>query len=306
MLMSYPSQWTPEVKSAFLTALAETGEVIAACECVNLSTQGAYRHRALDPAFAKAWDVAKRNARHVVSDALISRALNGWSEEVYYQGQLVGHRQRHDNRLILALMARLDKLAADEDHDRRVARAEPHLADIIDDVAQAKPLDRHFAATPQEREAEIIARIEQRRAFNHCAPFATREEQEWVLGHPLPEDEEWDEDEDEDGGENEETEIGEAAESETGADAVAVPPAEPAPATAGEPGPLSSRHDAPPDPAFPPPRAHHSSSLLAEGPDPQGPETDPEWQAERARFAALEIARFGPAGPPGGPRIRSL
>ena len=290
--MSYPIQWTPAVKSAFLAALAETGEVLAVCDAVNLSSQGAYRHRALDPDFARGWDVAMRTARHVVADRLTSRALHGWSEEMFYRGELVGHRQRHDNRLILALMARLDKQYANEEQDRRAARAEPHLARIIADVAEGKSLEPHFAPTPEERAAELIARVEQRRAYDYCAPLMTREEREWAEGLPLLEDKDWSEDEDWEGDEDEKEEQGVD-------DSIVAPPP--------EPGPLPAEHET----AFSPPRGHHSSSLLNENNARPTPETDPKWRAELVRLAALRVARLGSDSfnrddPPGGPRIRSL
>jgi hypothetical protein len=38
------------------------------------------------------------------------RALEGTVEEVWFRGELVGHRRRYDSRLLLAHLARLDKL----------------------------------------------------------------------------------------------------------------------------------------------------------------------------------------------------
>src|SRR6187431_302171 len=43
-----------------------------------------------------------------------TRAIEGIEEEVRYRGEVVGTRRRYDTRLLLAHMARLDKLAEDE------------------------------------------------------------------------------------------------------------------------------------------------------------------------------------------------
>ena len=348
--MSYPSQWTPGVKSAFLTALAETGEVIAACECINLSSQGAYRHRALDPAFARAWDVARHQAREIVLDRLTSRALDGWQEDVFYKGEIVGTRQRHDNRLILALIGRLDRLVDGKQQARQAARAAPRFAGMLDDIAADRPVDQHFIATREDREAIMIDRARQRGDYAFYVDRLTSEERDWVDGIV------WVDDDDDDGEEEDEEMEGKEA---NGLD---VAPATPAPAKAGEPGPLSpqsdidgehhpdsgpgsspgrrdvenvtpapepgplsSRNDSPPQPDFPHPRVHHSSSLLDQDDSPEATakaalesataddaalDNDPEWQAIEAKWAMIEKAMHGERSvwrqERGGPKFRML
>ena len=305
--MAYPTLWTPKVKSAFLTALTEGGEIIAACQAVNLSTQGAYRHRSLDPEFARAWDVARHHAKEVVFDRLTSRALDGWSENVYYRGELIGTRQRHDNRLILALIARLDKITPPTPTAPANLRAADTFAELIDDLANDQPLDAHFAPTREEREAIMIARVQSRATFNHYADLMTLEEQEWVNGGPLHD---FDDEEDWDGEDDSATRPDDAAPLHA--------PVAPAP----EPGPLSGEHTPAPQshtapapgsgperrndknpPHISPPGGHHSSSLLDE--------TDPEWQRQLAMFETARQGRFGQMTstieqPNGGPRIRVL
>ena len=314
--MAYPTLWTPQVKSAFLTALTEGGEIIAACQAVNLSTQGAYRHRSLDPEFARAWDVARHHAKEVVFDRLTSRALDGWSENVYYRGELIGTRQRHDNRLILALIARLDKITPPTPTAPANLRAADTFAALLDDLANDQPLDPHFAPTRKEREAIMIARVQGRATYNHYADLMTLEEQEWVNGGPLCEfddEEEWDGEEDED----------EQRDSQRDAAAPDHPVA-PAP----EPGPLSGDHTPAPhsqddqNPAHvSPPGGHHSSSLLnettASSPSGEGADrqarrnAEASWQADLAIIEQARKARFGEMSvhieqPNGGPRIRLL
>jgi hypothetical protein len=103
--------WTPAARTAFLEALAACGTVIEAVAVVGLSPQSAYKQRARDPGFATAWDAARGIAREVVFDQLYSRALHGWTEEVWHRGDLVGERTRQDPRLLVKLLERMDKQA---------------------------------------------------------------------------------------------------------------------------------------------------------------------------------------------------
>jgi hypothetical protein len=115
--------WTPERQVQFLAYLAEHGTVRAACARVGLSREAAYRLRRREPLFARGWDAALALAREASAETLACRALDGVEEDVWYRGELVGTRRKYDTRLLLAHMARLDKIAeanpaAGEEADR--------------------------------------------------------------------------------------------------------------------------------------------------------------------------------------------
>ncbi len=103
--------FTPERQSAFLAQLADSGNVRLAARAAGVSPQTAYRARRRAVGLAAAWDAAVLAARPVAEAALEDRALNGWQEPVFYRGEEVGHRHRFDGRLLLAHLARLDRLA---------------------------------------------------------------------------------------------------------------------------------------------------------------------------------------------------
>jgi hypothetical protein len=103
--------WTAARKVQFLEALAHDGNVCAACARVGLSREAAYRLRRREPLFARAWAAAQLQAREIVGEVLGTRAIDGIEEEIWYRGEVVGTRRRYDTRLLLAHMARLDKLA---------------------------------------------------------------------------------------------------------------------------------------------------------------------------------------------------
>lgn len=106
-----PNGWTPDRQMRFLSMLAESGNVKASALACGLSPQSVYKLRRRDPLFARAWKAALLLARDHSEQVLANRALDGVEEPIYYRGEQVGTRRRYDTRLLLAHMARLDKLA---------------------------------------------------------------------------------------------------------------------------------------------------------------------------------------------------
>ncbi|WP_294174638.1 hypothetical protein [uncultured Sphingomonas sp.] len=101
--------WTPFNRRLFLDILADTGKVSHACECVDLSKQSAYALRARDPVFAAGWNAAAELARDALADSVLERALAGSTETITRNGEVVAERHRHDGRLAMAVLARLDR-----------------------------------------------------------------------------------------------------------------------------------------------------------------------------------------------------
>lgn len=108
--------WDPARKLRFLERLAACGNVRAACASVGMSRETAYALRRRDALFARGWNVALLLAREAAAELLADKATEGIEEEVWYRGELKGTRRRFDARLLLAHMARLDKLVEEADH----------------------------------------------------------------------------------------------------------------------------------------------------------------------------------------------
>ncbi len=104
--------FTRERQAAFLTALAECGQARRAAKAAGVSHQTVYRARRACAAFRRGWDAALISARTYAEDVLATRALDGVEEDVIYRGEVVATRRRYDSRLLLAHLARLDKLTA--------------------------------------------------------------------------------------------------------------------------------------------------------------------------------------------------
>lgn len=146
--------WTPARKAQFLESLAGDGNVRAACARVGLSREAAYRLRRRDPLFARAWAAAQLQARESVGAVLGTRAIDGIEEDVWFRGEVVGTRRRYDTRLLLAHMARLDKLAEDEQACEDLVRFDELLARVAGETipegleaeGEDLPLDREDCA----------------------------------------------------------------------------------------------------------------------------------------------------------------
>jgi hypothetical protein len=68
-------QWTPATERRFLTIVAATCNVRAACKAVGLSVPSAYQHRARWPAFANAWQKAVEDGALALEHMLMEASL---------------------------------------------------------------------------------------------------------------------------------------------------------------------------------------------------------------------------------------
>ena len=120
--------WTPDRTARFLDTLSHKGNVARAAAATGLSRETAYCRRRRDPLFARAWAAAMLLAREEGGHILADRALEGVEEQVWFRGEVVGTRIRYDNRLLLAHIARLDRLALDEAASADAARFDELVA----------------------------------------------------------------------------------------------------------------------------------------------------------------------------------
>ncbi|MFM5916465.1 MAG: hypothetical protein ACKOOL_02910 [Novosphingobium sp.] len=147
-----PSLFSRERQALFLEALAATGQVRVAAARAGVSHQTAYRARLASPGLRRAWDAALLAARAQAEEMLACRALEGWEEDVVYHGEVVATRRRWSDRLLLAHLARLDRLCADAE----VAEFADAFEDNLGRYAAGE--DRPARAPePQVVEAEVAA-----------------------------------------------------------------------------------------------------------------------------------------------------
>jgi len=106
--------WTPPRQRAFLEAIAGCCTVREACARVGLSPASAYafRNSPVGRLFGIGWDAASLRARGAIHDLAIARVIEGYEERITRQNGEVIVRQRHDNRLMLRMLERLDRTIA--------------------------------------------------------------------------------------------------------------------------------------------------------------------------------------------------
>jgi hypothetical protein len=123
--------WTPEAVAGFLRTLADCGIVDHAARAVGMSVTSAYafRNRRQGRAFARMWDaVLVHRARARLASELQGRAIAGCVSLRRRDGFVVGEYHYYDNRLAMALLTRLDRLA------ERETESEAHLRTLSEDL----------------------------------------------------------------------------------------------------------------------------------------------------------------------------
>ena len=143
--------WTPARKIHFLEILAATGCVADSCKAVGMSVSAAYalRDRREGRAWGIAWQaVLRERARTRLSDENLGRAMNGCVEQIVRDGVVIGERRRHDNRLSMAVLTRLDRLAerTDSEETAMLRAVSEDIEDFYDCIEQGGDLDAFIEA----------------------------------------------------------------------------------------------------------------------------------------------------------------
>ncbi|MFL6843543.1 MAG: hypothetical protein ACJ8ER_01520 [Allosphingosinicella sp.] len=102
--------WTAAKQRRFILVLAETGIVRLAAAAVGMSEASAYRlaRRPDAGSFCSAWDAAFRMAARPAAAKLYEYALDGMTETVWRDGEIVYRRRRPSEKALIFLLSRLD------------------------------------------------------------------------------------------------------------------------------------------------------------------------------------------------------
>jgi hypothetical protein len=88
-------------EALFLHLLSEGVSVCEACARAGMPRRSAYARRRDDKAFATLWGEALAMAADTLEAEADRRGRDGWSEDVYYRGQVVGQRRRYSDRMLI-------------------------------------------------------------------------------------------------------------------------------------------------------------------------------------------------------------
>jgi hypothetical protein len=182
--------WTPEKMRLFLQRFAECGVLREACEASGMSARSYYNLLDRDPLFAAGLEAARVKARNRLADETFARSLNGCIERIYKDGVIVAERHRHDNRLSMAVLARLDARA-----DRAEQRGEPHLRlaarwdEYLDALGEGRREDGlALLADPASSDADALESQPQSMPREFAGDRELRELLEDGLGQPGSDD----------------------------------------------------------------------------------------------------------------------
>lgn len=102
--------WTAAKQRRFIEVLAETGIVRLAAAAVGMSEASAHRlaRRPDAASFCCAWDAAFRMAARPAAGKLYEYALDGMTETVWRDGEIVYRRRRPSEKALNFLLSRID------------------------------------------------------------------------------------------------------------------------------------------------------------------------------------------------------
>lgn len=94
----------PWWRQPFLENLAMSGNVTAAAKAVGVGRRQAYAARERSQVFRRQWDEAVAEATDLLEAEARRRALVGYEEPVFYQGQEVSRVRKYSDTLLIFLL----------------------------------------------------------------------------------------------------------------------------------------------------------------------------------------------------------
>ena len=88
----------------WLDAYAECRGVPQASKAVGVDRGTPHKARKVDQVFAAAWDAIDHQITGELEKAAICRAIDGWLEPVFYQGEQCGEVRKYSNALAIFLL----------------------------------------------------------------------------------------------------------------------------------------------------------------------------------------------------------
>lgn len=91
-------------QAAFLAAFVRLGVVTYAARAARISRAIVYHWRDTDPRFEVRFQVASEEVADLLETEARRRALDGWEEEVYQGGVLVGTVRKYSRQMLILLL----------------------------------------------------------------------------------------------------------------------------------------------------------------------------------------------------------
>lgn len=142
-------RWTSRRRAAFLVALADTGNVSAACRAAKVSRSRAYELKSFDKGFAEEWEEALETATDAMDADARRRAVEGVETPHFHQGRVCGTVRKYSDSLLMFLL----RAHRPERYRERTAQNNDSDDNFAEQISTAKD-------TLEERLARLDAGIE--------------------------------------------------------------------------------------------------------------------------------------------------
>lgn len=140
---------------AYLAALRECPVIQHGCNAAGVDRTTVWRHRQDDEAFAQAEKEAMDAGVDRAEREAFSRAIDGWREPVFYQGEQCGEvLKKSDAMLSLILKGRRKAVYAER---TELTGADGAPLDAADDTARAARLAALLALAQARKDADDLA-----------------------------------------------------------------------------------------------------------------------------------------------------
>jgi hypothetical protein len=94
----------PDWQEKFLKALADTGNVKAACHVAGVARPTVYEHRHKDESFAAAWETAIEESVDLLEIEARRRAVKGTDKPIFHRGKQVASVKEYSDTLLIFLL----------------------------------------------------------------------------------------------------------------------------------------------------------------------------------------------------------
>lgn len=134
--------FTPERADRFLKSLSRTGNITEACGVIGITRRTAYDWKEKDERFATLWEEAREIAADLLEHAAHNRAVEGWLEPVFHNGEICGYKRRFSDPLMQTLLRatrpkKFLRAPVSEDDTKQPEQPDPiHDVTLVDDTDQ--------------------------------------------------------------------------------------------------------------------------------------------------------------------------
>jgi hypothetical protein len=118
------------LQTYFLRRLALSGSVGSAAAEAGITPRSVQRWRAFNPTFARRYEEVLSQRLDILEDLAMRRALGSDRRPVFHQGRQVASVERHNDAMLMRLLARFDRL-----RERQASGKGADGASDVDDLA---------------------------------------------------------------------------------------------------------------------------------------------------------------------------